>query len=68
MNEELIDLKRAMKLLNVKESWLRMAIFKGTIPYVKIGRQVRFRNLDLIKFIDQNTKGNFKAKEDIHME
>ncbi len=68
MNEELIDLKKAMKLLNVKESWIRMAIFKRAIPYVKIGRQIRFRNTDLIRFINQNTKENIKAKEDAPME
>ena len=55
-NQTLLTTKETARLLNVKMSWLRSAIFRKTIPYVKVGGLVRFRQRDLAKWIEKNTK------------
>ncbi len=41
--EHLVDAKGAAKLLGMTPSAVRMAAYRGTIPYEKIGRRLRFR-------------------------
>lgn len=53
---ELLDVKQASAFLGVKESWLRSAVFKKEIRYIKLQRLVRFRKADLEAFIKKNTK------------
>lgn len=55
MEENLLDISAVAKLLNVKESWLRMAIFKREIPFIKIGRLIRFKKEDIEDFIKSNS-------------
>ncbi len=45
----------AAKFLNVKISWLRSAIFRRAIPYIKVGHLVRFREQDLKEWLQQHT-------------
>jgi excisionase family DNA binding protein len=42
--------------LNIKVSRLRQAVFRKEINYVKIGALVRFREEDLQKFIERNSR------------
>lgn len=42
--------------LGVKTSWVRSMVFKKRIPYIKIGRLVRFKLKDLEEFIQNNSK------------
>lgn len=53
---ELVDIKEACKILGVKESWLRSVIFKSEIPVIKLGRLIRFRKIDLEKYIHDNLR------------
>jgi excisionase family DNA binding protein len=53
---ELVNIKEACKILGVKESWIRSAIFKKKIAVVKLNRLVRFRKSDLEDYINKNVK------------
>lgn len=57
MESELLTFTEARRFLNVKESWLRSAIFKEEIPVVKLGRLIRFRKTDLFNYIQCNIRG-----------
>lgn len=66
-NQKLLTIDEAADFLNVKVSRLRSAIFKGDIPYIKLGRLVRFDPKDLIKWIDElkgKTEKIIKKKKD----
>jgi excisionase family DNA binding protein len=56
MAEKLLNTDDTAKMLGVKTSWVRMAVFRKKIPYVKLGRLVRFKREDLEKFIKDNSK------------
>jgi excisionase family DNA binding protein len=51
---ELMEIGEACAFLNVKASWLRYAVFKNKVPYIKLGRLVRFSKKDIIKWLDRN--------------
>jgi excisionase family DNA binding protein len=55
-NKGLLTVEEASKFLNVKVSWLRQAIFKREINYIKVGALVRFREEDLESYIQKNIK------------
>lgn len=44
-------------LLKVRRSWLYDAVEAGTLPALRLGRQLRFRRLDVVAFIDAQTSG-----------
>lgn len=47
------------RILNIKISRVRMAIFRKEISYVKLGALVRFRTIDIENFINKNLVVNF---------
>ena len=51
----LLSIDDAAKLLQVKVSRLRTAVFKREIPFVRIGRLIRFKESDLRQWIDDKT-------------
>lgn len=53
---ELVSIQEAAKKLSVKVSWLRNAVFKKEIKFVKLGRLIRFRQIDLEELIQNNLK------------
>ena len=57
MNEPLLTTREAAKLLGVKANTL--AIWRNTdryhIPYIKIGRAIRYKRSDLVKFLSERT-------------
>ncbi|MCY4643196.1 MAG: helix-turn-helix domain-containing protein [Bacteriovoracales bacterium] len=55
--EKLITIAQTSRILNVKESWVRSAVFKKTIPFIKIGHHVRFDEGELMDWIGRNRKG-----------
>lgn len=59
--KSLLTINEAASFLSVKVSRLRTAVFRKEIPFIKIGRLVRFKEDDLLKWIEQNTQ---KVKED----
>jgi excisionase family DNA binding protein len=61
---DLLILTEAAKFLSIKESRLRYAIFKKEIPFIKIGRLIRFDRQELIKWLeDQKVVINNKEKK-----
>jgi excisionase family DNA binding protein len=55
--EPLIDSAAAAVWLGVGERQIRNLVYKRQIPYVKIGRLVRFKVSDLDVWITQQTVG-----------
>ena len=53
-NSHYLSFKETVDFLNVKESWLRNAVFKKEIPHIKFKRLLRFDLNDLILWIDNN--------------
>lgn len=51
--KKLLSIEEASEFLNLKVSWLRSAVFKDKIPYLKVGRLVRFDQSDLVKWIEE---------------
>lgn len=54
MSEKLLTIKQASELLQVKISWLRSMVFRKEIPYLKLGRLIRFKHEDLTSFINRS--------------
>ena len=50
----LYTVEEASRILNLKLSRMRMAIFRKEISYVKLGALVRIREEDIRKFININ--------------
>lgn len=48
---DLMTVKETQNYLNLKESKLRSMIFKDEIPYLKIGRLIRFRKEKLDEWL-----------------
>lgn len=54
----LINQESAANILGVSPKWLeRDRWAERRIPYVKIGRGVRYRASDIVAYIDANTQG-----------
>lgn len=51
----LLSIEEASSFLSIKVSRLRTAVFRKEIPFVKIGRLVRFKTDDLDKWVQSKT-------------
>ena len=51
--EKLLTLKEIAEQLNVKESWLKAMIFRNEIPYIKIGKHIRFGQSEIQKWVEE---------------
>lgn len=49
----LMTLTEACDFLKIKKSRLRTAVFRREIPFIKIGRLIRFDKNDLIKWLEE---------------
>ena len=54
--QKLIDIKTASELLGIKLSRMRVAVFKGEVPYIKIGRLIRFNPIELETWIEAKSQ------------
>lgn len=55
---KLLTQHQVVQITGMSPAWFEMARFKGTgIPYVKIGRSVRYRQQDIEKFINDHFVG-----------
>lgn len=52
---KLLTIEDASKFLSIKVSRLRTAVFRKELPYIKIGRLVRFKEEDLSKWLESKT-------------
>jgi excisionase family DNA binding protein len=55
-SERLLTITGAAELLSIKVSRLRTAVFRKEIPFIKIGRLVRFKESDLMKWVESRTQ------------
>lgn len=53
-DEALLDVAAAASVLGVTERWVRRAIAERRLPFVKVGRNCRFRPEDLRVYIDKH--------------
>lgn len=53
---KLLSPPEAAERLNVSLYWVRRAILQNRIPYVKVGRLVRFKESDLDAYIENRTE------------
>ncbi|MBC8078848.1 MAG: DNA-binding protein [Gorillibacterium sp.] len=52
-NGKLLNQKQVAEWICMSEAWMEQARFRGTgIPYIKIGRAVRYRGEDVQAYID----------------
>lgn len=49
----LLDIPAAAERLSVTERWIRRAVAERAIPFVKVGRYVRFRPDDLDRYVER---------------
>jgi excisionase family DNA binding protein len=64
--ERLMTAKQVSELLEVKPSTVYQWVHVGLIPYVKIGKCVRFKKDELFRWIDKNHRRervSFKSVE-----
>lgn len=54
---ELFTIEEAARLLKVKKSRLRKAVFRREVKFVKLGALVRFKRTHLIEWIVRRTIG-----------
>jgi excisionase family DNA binding protein len=54
--KELLDVKQVAEWLNVKESTIRKWVHYGFIPYVKLGRCVRFQESVIEKWLRERAE------------
>lgn len=53
--EKLLTARQVSELLEVKVSTVYDWISRGRIPYVKVGRLVRFKKTDIFRWIETHT-------------
>lgn len=62
MNEQqLLTIESLARILCVKESRIRSAVFRKEIPYLKIGRLIRFNPSEIEHWMKGTSSGNKKA-------
>lgn len=54
--EKLMTAKQVSELLEVNPSTLYQWVHLGLIPYVKLGKCVRFKKIELFRWIDKNLR------------
>jgi excisionase family DNA binding protein len=54
-NETLLTIFEAADYLGVTERWMRAAIAERRIPFVKVGKLIRYRKADLESYIAAQT-------------
>ena len=54
----LLKIRDVSEYLHVKESWIKYRVFKKQIPFVKVGRHIRFDLEAIKKWVAQNSFAN----------
>lgn len=55
--DRLMNQKQVADILGMSEAWLEISRFKKTgIPYIKIGRAVRYRTSDVNLWLEKNAQ------------
>lgn len=56
--ETIYTVPEVAKYLKICKSKMYLLVRRGEIPYIKIGKNVRIRESDLIEWIEQKRTGN----------
>lgn len=62
--KKLLSIQEASDFLNLKVSWLRSAVFKDQIPYIKVGHLIRFDQNDLVEWINSKKEETKDESDD----
>jgi excisionase family DNA binding protein len=54
--EKLMTAKQVSELLEVNPSTIYQWVHLGLVPYVKLGKCVRFKKIELFRWIDKNLR------------
>lgn len=52
MNNRLLTTSELSRQCNLKESWIRRAVFNKSIPFIRIGRLIRFDEREIKEWIE----------------
>jgi excisionase family DNA binding protein len=52
--EEVLDIKDVSRILKLSQPTIRMKVYKGELPHLKIGRRVLFKSADIAALIEQS--------------
>lgn len=53
MEQKYLTTKELSAMFNLKEIWVRKAVFKREIPHFKINRLVRFDSSEILKWLEE---------------
>jgi excisionase family DNA binding protein len=51
--KEYLTVSELAEIIGSSESFVRKLVFRNQIPYIKIGKLVRFRSIDVNRWIDE---------------
>jgi len=54
-SESLLDIQQLARKLGVTESWVRSQVLKKKIPFIKVGKLIRFSESDIVKWLEERT-------------
>jgi nitrogen PTS system EIIA component len=54
MNEQIYTIPEVAEYLKLSKSKVYLLVQKGTIPHIKIGRNVRIRESELMEWLDKS--------------
>lgn len=57
----LLTFNEVLNLLKLKPSRLRSAVFHKEIPFIKVGRLIRFQYEDLVRWLEGKKEGQQKT-------
>ena len=60
---KILNTKQAAKFMGLKESRVRTAVFRKEIPFLKVGRLVRFRKEDLEEWLEKQLENQQKESK-----
>lgn len=58
---QLLKVQDLAQKLNVKESWIRCRLLKRQIPFIKIGRHVRFDENEIDRWLSRGCPSGGKS-------
>lgn len=64
LNTKLVDVREMAQILGVAESWLyqRTRLGSKAIPLVRVGKYVRFRPDEVVKFLERKQVGRARRR------
>ncbi len=65
-SEQLWTIEEVAEFLQIKPSVVKYWIYNDTIPYIKLGKYVRFERSEVLAWVKENKKqNNMLSREDL---